>query len=656
MIVVAAVYAHNTLPNLTMLPRINVDEPWLLERAYQLATTGKPSQPMFLLDDAYLLQPGYGILLAPWIELFGVGLLQARWFSVLCGFGTLAAIFGLGSALFGREVGVVAALLLASDSNFLGAVRTARTEPPALLFIAVALLLALRAARTGSTMAALAAGMSTGAAMLCHANSYWVTLVVLAWYVAAHGFRTFRMASAYAYAAGVLLTFGPYVAIALANWNEFQGQLEKFAIERVPGYSPSVIWAHVLAEATRYRDWYFGLITVPIANPVLVFFQAAAAAGAAYASWLAWARRGSSSAARPETFAACLVLVSAAAFAAFIPNKALIYMPNLLLGYAIVAALVVVRTLQWLQRQLPHSMSAVPVVAAFVFAHAAVAVEFYDDWYSMMWAGDLRPYEETHHVVSRLVPEGPKYLVASPTFWLPFHDKREVRFISYTGAGPYTEPVASGGYARPRSLFELPADRPIYLLVDETEVRAAFEDDGYDAAWQGTWLQYLRRECSLVRVAPGTAHGTIASYACFGGSRAAPVEYLFEGRPLTLDRVIWSARRDRSAAIVSLPPELSVSAQSAVISDAARDSSIDIPVEPGAASLIRVRTVGTPRGPMSLAELNGDGRPGRLRSITGTSNDWFPAGIIIRPGASTVRLYFYDNAIADVSLALLKDP
>ena len=73
------------------------------------------------------------------------------------------------------------------------------------------------------------------------------------------------------------------------------------------------------------------------------------------------------------------------------------------------------------------------------------------------------------------------------------------------------------------------------------------------------------------------------------------VEYLFEGRPLTLDRVTWSARRDRSAATVPLPPELSVSAQSAVISDAARDSSIDIPVEPGAASLIRVRTVRAPR-------------------------------------------------------------
>ena len=43
---IALVYLHNTLPHLTMLPRVNVDEPWLMERAYQVMTTGVPSQPM----------------------------------------------------------------------------------------------------------------------------------------------------------------------------------------------------------------------------------------------------------------------------------------------------------------------------------------------------------------------------------------------------------------------------------------------------------------------------------------------------------------------------------------------------------------------------------------------------------------------------------
>ena len=52
LIAVALVYLHNTLPHLTMLPRVNVDEPWLMERAYQVMRTGVPSQPMLGLHTA----------------------------------------------------------------------------------------------------------------------------------------------------------------------------------------------------------------------------------------------------------------------------------------------------------------------------------------------------------------------------------------------------------------------------------------------------------------------------------------------------------------------------------------------------------------------------------------------------------------------------
>ena len=54
LVALALVYAHNALPYLTMLPRVNVDEPWLMERAYQVMTTGVPSQPMLGLKTAYL--------------------------------------------------------------------------------------------------------------------------------------------------------------------------------------------------------------------------------------------------------------------------------------------------------------------------------------------------------------------------------------------------------------------------------------------------------------------------------------------------------------------------------------------------------------------------------------------------------------------------
>ena len=66
LVFVVLVYLHNTLPHLTAMPRVNVDEPWLMERAYQVLRTGVPSQPMlgrmhrtcFRLATAICSRPG----------------------------------------------------------------------------------------------------------------------------------------------------------------------------------------------------------------------------------------------------------------------------------------------------------------------------------------------------------------------------------------------------------------------------------------------------------------------------------------------------------------------------------------------------------------------------------------------------------------------
>src|SRR5262249_33884905 len=131
---VALVYAHNTLPHLTTMPRVNVDEPWLMERAYQVLRTGVPSQPMLGLQTAYYLQGGYGYLLAPWFAVAGVGLFQARLFAVLLGLGIVAMVAWIGRRLADGTAGVWAALFLAADSNFLGGVRNARTDIPSVFF------------------------------------------------------------------------------------------------------------------------------------------------------------------------------------------------------------------------------------------------------------------------------------------------------------------------------------------------------------------------------------------------------------------------------------------------------------------------------------------------------------------------------------------
>jgi len=139
LVVVALVYLHDTLRYLTMLPRVNVDEPWLMERAYQVMRTGIPSQPMLGLQHAYLLQVGYGYLLAAWMAPFGVGILQARLLGVVLGLGIIAMVAWIGRRTIDAQTGLAAALFLALDSNFLGGARNARTDIPSVFFATAAL-------------------------------------------------------------------------------------------------------------------------------------------------------------------------------------------------------------------------------------------------------------------------------------------------------------------------------------------------------------------------------------------------------------------------------------------------------------------------------------------------------------------------------------
>src|SRR5581483_4722269 len=238
-VIVVLVYLHNALPHLTTLPRANVDEPWLMERGYQIMRTGVPSQPMLRLDTAYLLQVGYGYLLAGWMSLFGVGLFQARLLSVCLGLGIVAMVAAIGRRSVDEIVGVAAALFLATDSNFLGGVRDARTDIPSAFFVAAAFAAYVRGRRTSRTAWFAAAGASLGLAVLCHGNAFWAGIVLLAWYLFDYRGDALRRPFGYAVVAGWAITFGPYLAMVVARWHDVQVQIGNFAADRVPGWKPS---------------------------------------------------------------------------------------------------------------------------------------------------------------------------------------------------------------------------------------------------------------------------------------------------------------------------------------------------------------------------------------------------------------------------------
>jgi 4-amino-4-deoxy-L-arabinose transferase-like glycosyltransferase len=524
---IALVYLHNTLPYLTMMPRVNVDEPWLMERAYQVLKTGVPSQPMLGLKTAYLLQVGYGYLLAPWMGVLGVGLFQARLFNVLLGLGTVLAVASIGQRSIGPIAGLAASAFLAMDSNFLGGARNARTDVPSVCFVAFALaayviarqrLDAVRGTRRRGVWFVLS-GASLGIAMLLHGNAFWAGIILFAWYLLDYGIAGFARPAGYWFAGGLLATFGPYLAVVLARWHDVQVQIGNFAGDRVPAWQPSAIVQHAAQEIERYRGWYFGLVTNLVPNPLLWVFQFAAAAGIVFLLARVFIGPRQSDA-DPKGAARLLILALGAVviFAGFINNKVPVYMPHLLIGFSLAAGYAVSET----SRFLPALAWTGP---AFVVFYALAGVAYYEKWYASASKTELVPYESTSATLRRLAPKGAKYIYASPMFWTPFHDEADTTFYSYAEA----QPLDRGGVV---SLNGVGEDKPIVLLVDElqwlpelTLPPGLFGPSTTDlsrpfTSWQRDWVHFIETKCSLGAVAYGSAHGTIAQFEC--GLREAP--------------------------------------------------------------------------------------------------------------------------------------
>src|SRR5438093_3136319 len=471
-----------------MMPRVNVDEPWLIERAYQVLHTGVPSQPMLGLHRAYLLQVGYGYLLAPWLGLFGVGLFQARLFDVLLGLGILVMVASIGRRTIGPFMGLAAAIVLALDSNFLGGVRNARTDIPSVFFVTAALAAYLVGRERPRSAWFVLSGASFGVAMLCHGNAFWVGAILLAWFVLDDRRRLLTVPFGYSFLAGLLLTFGPYLAVVLMRWSDVQEQVANLAGDRVPGLSPAFVLHQMARELERYRYWYFGLVTNSVPNPLLWVFKAATIAGTlalAVESFRADDHLGAVGAdtqvrpyeigdvrvgnvgaglragptidfADPRGPLRLLILVvgSVLIFAAFINNKVPVYLPHLLIGFSLAAGFAV--------DEVARATRMPVLVLLFVAGYGAAGIAYYEKWYSSVAKSELVPYESTEATLRALVPPGPKYIFASPQFWIPFHANTGTTFYSYAAA----QPIRAGLSVE---LAGVSDTRPTYLIVAEQQ-------------------------------------------------------------------------------------------------------------------------------------------------------------------------------------------
>jgi 4-amino-4-deoxy-L-arabinose transferase-like glycosyltransferase len=654
---VLLVYVHNAVPYLTTMPRVNVDEPWLMERAYQVMRTGVPSQPMLGLRSAYLLQVGYGYLLALWMSLFGVGLFQARMLSVCLGLGIVVMAASIGRRTIDAATGLSAALFLALDSNFLGGVRDARTDIPSLFFAVGAFAAYVRGTRTAKTIWFMCAGASLGLAVLCHGNAFWAGLILLAWFFLDYGRRALRVPYGYAGLAGMLLTFGPYLAIVLARWTDVQAQIANFAADRVPGWRPSFVLQQVLREAERYRGWYFGLVTAPVPNPLLRLFQAAVIAGiAALIVRSIVPRRGDGEPVadiRGPIRLLVLAVGGAAIFAGFVNNKALVYLPHIVVGFALAAGVAVSELVSLVPRA-----NRTAATLLFVVGYGAAGVAYYGKWYSRERTSELVSYEATEATLRAMVAPGPKYLFASPQFWTPFHGEPGTLFYSYTAAHPKNV----------ESAITLPGasdDRPIVLVVDEYQwLPELTGTTSSTPEWQRTWISFIERRCALQSVALGTAHGTLAAYRCALG--AAPkqaaepriiggaTEYRLGEHVLRQNATDLSAwpRYDDPRRTAAAQPDVRATADGLHISGTGWPGIVKtFHGTSGDAYLVRTTTTGAREGDLLYL---GTWQQPQVRSLAGAASAgipaplflprWFPHDRAFRAAVPDVRVLVYSEA------------
>jgi len=518
LVVVVLFYLHNTLLHLTMMPRVNVDEPWLMERAYQVMRTGVPTQPMLGLQHAYLLQVGYGYLLAVWMSMFGVGILQARLLGVVLGLGIVLMVASIGRRTIDPLTGVSAALFLALDSNFLGGVRNARTDIPSVFFVVAALAAYLLGRQRSRAAWFACSGACLGLAVLCHGNAFWAGLILLAWYLLDYGRRALVTRYGYVFAGGLILAVGPYLAVVFARWRDVQVQIGNFAADRVPGWRPGFVAHQMLLEIERYRGWYFGLVTSVVPNPLLWAFQLATVVGivalAAAAVGSHVAERRPLADPRGPVRLLTLVLGGVLIFAGFINNKVPVYLPHLTVGFALAAGFAVSEAAYFGRRLVARRQGGAPQLVTamagclFILGYGTAGVAYYEKWYSSVGKSELVTYEMTEATLRTLVPPGPKYLYASPQFWTPFHAEPGTVFYSYAAA----QPVDSGPAI---TLTGVTADRPIFLVVDDLQWLPELTGvTSSTAEWQRAWITFIERHCALEGAAYGTAHGTMALYRC----------------------------------------------------------------------------------------------------------------------------------------------
>ena len=535
-VLLTLLYLFLALTDLTRVPRVNLDEPWLIERALYVLKDGLPRQ-VSMFENVYWLQPGYPYLLAGWFALTEVSMSAARLLSVAAGAGIVIVTFLLGRRFHSVGAGLVAALLLITDSHFLGHVRMARPEAPSVLLGLAGLLVFLHGMERKSAALSSLGGLLCGVAALCHANALWAPLVALVWYAVALGRRFFVSRVGWSYGFGFALVGLAYATALLIDREDIARQLANNS-SRFPSLSLSLFLDTAAQEFGKYSYWYFGLITDATPNPILAVFKAFALLGYVFVlgrTALQWPRlKHDADWLRLLT----LCLVVPLFMGVVVANKSHTYIINVLPPFALAAgvllatagALIGAGVIRVAGEGFGRLINGL-LLLAIVVGSAGFAGRFYDDWFRRM-RGTLATYEETTRSILAALPKGPATVVVNPVFLLP--DKRpDIRFVSNAHLLPEvnTDFVVSNCKASipVPDAFKSGWRLPLFVLVDRDSFEINTSLSACGLAWRQRAAEHFSQHCVVRSRIYTTNWDLLLLYECMRAGEGRPSET--PGRP-----------------------------------------------------------------------------------------------------------------------------
>jgi 4-amino-4-deoxy-L-arabinose transferase-like glycosyltransferase len=236
----------NGLAYLDRFPPVNPDEPLVVAPGYTFWDKGVFGTSLFAgyyNEDKHLysFMPIFPLIAGGGMQLFGMGLFQARLASLTMIMLTLALTYRLGAALFSALHGALAVFILVGwqiaapqphlDSGIplADVARIARYDCAVPVFGLAATLVAAQSLKRRNPRTAffVPAGALAGLATLSHLyGAFWLPALLLAALWIRRG-RAFRPAAALM--AGFTVTMTPWLVFVASGWSDFRGQYREYA-------------------------------------------------------------------------------------------------------------------------------------------------------------------------------------------------------------------------------------------------------------------------------------------------------------------------------------------------------------------------------------------------------------------------------------------